>query len=627
MGARLHPAHVGAGSLCVGLAAANIFRSTSLRLAAAAAAVLLLCLAAERPLRLGLLALGFVLAGCWWGSVRLAALDHSVLASRIGTSEPALVEVTTPPRPGSFDVRARAKVLRYGSLRPNENVLLELPRGRLPPQGSILSTIALVQAPPGPEHGFDERTWLQHQGIQVVVRADGFRIVGRRRGLGGVADRLHAWLAGDSVVGLKGQRRAALNAIVLGESQGIDPGLLADYRASGLYHVLAVDGLKVTAVAGGAGGLAFLLGVGRALAELVALAAVAGYVLAVGAHPSVIRAAVAAALISLAWLTARQRDRWQALLVAAAALLVWNPYFLYDAGFQLSFAAVSSIFIVTPRVVRVLEGYPVPRRLAQLIAVSTACGLATAPVTWLQFHQVSLVTVPANVVGVPLIAEMLGLALLTAAVAPVAEPVARAMADVNGWGAAALNGWARLSGGVPFAQVTSGRSLALLLATCVLLFALWKNRELLAVGAALTLVVVLLRPGAGTQLSPGRASWTATPGALNPAVSQQNIRETICKSGWTSTVRPPTSYTNALKARQMRVYRRRGGLSDYQEDHLISLELGGDPTDPRNLWPEPYPRAGDVDGIENQLNAQVCSGELTLAEAQRRESILKHTAG
>jgi competence protein ComEC len=627
MPARLHPAHVVVGSACLGLAAANIFRFTSLRLAAAAAAALLLCLAAEGTARIYVAAAGLVLAGCWWGSVRLAALDQSVLAARVGTAEKALVEVTTPPRPGSFDVRARAKVLRFGPLRPNENVLLELPRGRTPPQGAILSAIALVEAPHGPEHGFDERTWLRHQGIEVVVRADRFRVVGRRGGLGGIADRLHGWLAGDSVVGLKGQRRAALNAIVLGETQGIDPVLLADYRASGLYHVLAVDGLKVTAVAGGAGALASLLGAGRILAELAALAAVAGYVLAVGAHPSVIRAAVAAALVSLAWLTARQRDRWQALLVAAAALLAWNPYFVHDAGFQLSFAAVSSIFVVTPRVVRRLEGYPVPRRLAQLIAVSTACGLATAPVTWLQFHQVSLVTIPANVVGVPIVAEMLGLALLTAAVAPAAEPVARAMAEVNGWGAAALNGWARISGGAPFAQVTSGRSLALVLATCALLFSLWKRRELLALAAAAVFVIALLRPAGSTQLSPQRASWTATPGALNPAVSQRNIRETICKSGWTRTIRPPTSYTNALKLKQMRTYRRAGGPADYQEDHLISLELGGDPSDPRNLWPEPYPRAGDVDGIENQLNAQVCSGQMTLADAQRRESVLKHTEG
>jgi Domain of unknown function (DUF4131) len=220
MVARLHPAHVAVGSLCVGLAGANVFRSSSLRLAAAASAALLVCVAAEGPVRLGLLALGLILAGCWWGSVRLSALDHSVLAPRIGTAERALVEVTTPPRAGSFDVRARAKVLSYGSLRPDESVLLELPRGRAPPQGSILSLVALVEAPHGPEHGFDERKWLRHQGIQVVVRADGFRVVGRRVGLGGLADRLHAWLSGESAVGLTGQRRAVLNAIVLARRRG-----------------------------------------------------------------------------------------------------------------------------------------------------------------------------------------------------------------------------------------------------------------------------------------------------------------------------------------------------------------------------------------------------------------------
>ena len=77
----------------------------------------------------------------------------------------------------------------------------------------------------------------------------------------------------------------------------------------------------------------------------------------------------------------------------------------------------------------------------------------------------------------------------------------------------------------------------------------------------------------------------------------------------------------------MRRYARAGDISAYQEDHLISLELGGAPTARRNLWPEPYPRASVVDGIENELNAAVCSGRMTLAEAQRRENELKHTAG
>jgi len=118
-----------------------------------------------------------------------------------------------------------------------------------------------------------------------------------------------------------------------------------------------------------------------------------------------------------------------------------------------------------------------------------------------------------------------------------------------------------------------------------------------------------------------------TPGVLNPDVRQATIATTICVQGWTRTVRPPTDYTNALKLRQMRVYGETGSPSGYQEDHLISLELGGHPTDPRNLWPEPYPRAAQVDVIENEWNNQVCSGSLTLAQAQIKESALKHSHG
>src|SRR5205085_9288700 len=112
-----------------------------------------------------------------------------------------------------------------------------------------------------------------------------------------------------------------------------------------------------------------------------------------------------------------------------------------------------------------------------------------------------------------------------------------------------------------------------------------------------------------------------------PLVTQATIDSTVCVQGWTKTVRPPTSYTDDLKLRQLREYRRIGPPSAYQEDHFISLELGGDPADPRNLWPEPYPRAAEVDRIENELNALVCNGKLSLAEAQRRESALKHTDG
>jgi hypothetical protein len=74
-----------------------------------------------------------------------------------------------------------------------------------------------------------------------------------------------------------------------------------------------------------------------------------------------------------------------------------------------------------------------------------------------------------------------------------------------------------------------------------------------------------------------------------------------------------------LKKQQIAAWGLPGATGDYEEDHLIGLELGGDPKDPRNLWPQPYsPLAGakQKDIVENYLRSQVCAGAMTLKEAQ-----------
>lgn len=152
-------------------------------------------------------------------------------------------------------------------------------------------------------------------------------------------------------------------------------------------------------------------------------------------------------------------------------------------------------------------------------------------------------------------------------------------------------------------------------------------RLLLCAGIALALLALVLRLEQQRAAPAVVADPVRTPGVLNADVTPATIAATICARGWTRTIRPPTAYTNALKLRQLRQYGLAGPPSGYQEDHLISLELGGHPTDPRNLWPEPYPRAAHVDTIENELNAQVCSGAISLDAAQRKESALKHTEG
>jgi hypothetical protein len=164
--------------------------------------------------------------------------------------------------------------------------------------------------------------------------------------------------------------------------------------------------------------------------------------------------------------------------------------------------------------------------------------------------------------------------------------------------------------------------------------------------AAGFLVAVALAPRA--QTDPSRPDPARTPGAVNAGVTAATMADTICNPHWsTRSIRPPSSYTTRLKRQQMRTLgytvsnplpeiptrngrgvrfdlslcvARSANAACYEEDHLISLEIGGHPTDPRNLWPEPWSgslNAHDKDRLENELHRQVCAGTITLEAAQQ----------
>ena len=130
---------------------------------------------------------------------------------------------------------------------------------------------------------------------------------------------------------------------------------------------------------------------------------------------------------------------------------------------------------------------------------------------------------------------------------------------------------------------------------------------------------------------------TCTPGAINTMVTQDNIQSTICASGYSSSIRPPESITEPAKYQSMTAYSAPGSASQYEYDHLVPLELGGS-SDTRNLWPEldsGSPSQFDSsdsygenakDGVEDRLNAAVCSGQVMLAAAQEAIAINWTTA-
>jgi competence protein ComEC len=405
-----------------------------------------------------------------------------------------------------------AEVRRFGGLVLRERVLLELPPERAPPQGAVLELRARPVAPRGPETGFDERAWLARRGVHVVVRGERPRLVGRRGGIGGVADRLRAHVETTLARGTSGERRRLLAGIVLGEDGGLEREVRDDFQASGLTHLLAVSGQNIAITAIGVVAVARVAGLGRLVGEGIAIAVVLAYALAVGWQPSVVRAAVAGVLASLAWIAARPRDRWHALATGALVLLAWMPSSALEPGFQLSFAAVAAIFVVLPRVARVPDAYPVPRGLWEVFVVAVACGLATAPIVWLHFGTIAIWTVPANVAAEPAMPPLIALSLAAAAIEPVLPGAATALAWLAGWCAAWIALVARVVADWPSAQAESPLVLAgagLLVVAVALVRRAPRYRRATAIAGLLS--VTLAFAAAGCALQP-RPSWTPPEG-------------------------------------------------------------------------------------------------------------------
>jgi hypothetical protein len=132
------------------------------------------------------------------------------------------------------------------------------------------------------------------------------------------------------------------------------------------------------------------------------------------------------------------------------------------------------------------------------------------------------------------------------------------------------------------------------------------------------IALCLALAASSAALASGAIPDASTPGAIDPAVTQANIRQTICVPGYSRTVWPPSWYTSKMKHRQLAA-EGIGRIRDFEEDHVIPLSVGGNPRDGRNLWPEPrfgVWNAEKKDQLEGVMHRKVCDGSISLRAAQ-----------
>ncbi|HSI96800.1 MAG TPA: DUF4131 domain-containing protein, partial [Gaiellaceae bacterium] len=169
-----------AASACAGLALSNWVSAGTGIVAAVALLSLVGVALLDGPGRVAALGLALAALGLGWGSLRLDAIEHSVLAAEVGESGSATVVVTGPARRTTWAVRAFGEMQEFRGTHLRERVLLVLPVGRSPPRGAVLEATVRIAEPRAAEGGFDERAWLARQGISVVARTSAWRQIGRR---------------------------------------------------------------------------------------------------------------------------------------------------------------------------------------------------------------------------------------------------------------------------------------------------------------------------------------------------------------------------------------------------------------------------------------------------------------
>jgi competence protein ComEC len=236
-----------------------------------------------------------------------------------------------------------------------------------------------------------------------------------------------------AVAVLPDQERGLLPGLVDGDTADLDPVLAERFRMAGLTHLIAVSGTNCSVVIG-----AVLLVLRRARARPWICAALGGavllmFVVVARPSPSVLRAALMAAITLVSLATGRPGAALPALSAVVLALLVWQPVLAGSASFTMSVLATAALIVLAPRWASALRRRRVPIGIAESIAVAAAAHVVSAPVVAAISGRVSLVAIPANVLAEPVVAAITVLGFAAALLAPAWLGAAQALAWLAGW--------------------------------------------------------------------------------------------------------------------------------------------------------------------------------------------------
>ena len=404
----------------------------------------------------------FAAGGVAISSLHAAAPDPLAELAALEPGEVVIVgRVASPPVPSSWGYRADIRVehLWYEGREVLRGGGVEVFAGDLGGVGvgdrvRVDGEISLPE--PGGDD-FDYARYLSTKRISAIVEATGVWPVNENPGwIGRVHRRTDVALG----YGLRPQEAAVVRGMVLGDRSLIPEDLEEAFQRSGITHVLAISGQHVAVLAA----VIYFALRAFALPATVRICAtlilIWLYILVAGAPPSAIRAGVVATFVLAARLFGRQISPLHFMTTMLAAVFAYNRLLVYNTGFQLSVAAVFGILLLRKPLKSLVEGtllrpFKKPGPISNLLSVSLAAQIATAPIVAAAFEEVSVIGALTNLVAVPLSGPILTLGLLGSILGNVTPALAYPLNASNGFLVTLLEWTARVASSFPFAPVTT----------------------------------------------------------------------------------------------------------------------------------------------------------------------------
>ena len=388
----------------------------------------------------------------------------------------AVVETMSAPRDGAQV--ATLRLIQEDGRQPPARLATTLPRYPAVQPGDTVRIDGQAQPRPDSPYG----AYLERIGVAGTLRSRTLELVPATEGPAAVLEGIRR-AAGERLAAVLPEPEAGLAAgILIGLRDRVDREVAAAFTTAGVSHVVAISGWNIAIVAAAVAAVAG--GLGRRRRSVATAVAIALYVAFAGASASVLRAGAMAGVVLLARESGRAGQAAAALGWAAFLLLLVDPAFAADAGFQLSTLATAGLIAwATPTTASLQRrtGGRVPRWITETLGVSLAAQLATLPIVVVAFGRIALIAPALNLVVVPLVAPVMAAGILALGggilVGLGAPDVVGSVLAVPAWvGLRTMIALVFAAAGVPYASVEVeppvgtllGASLVLLIAVIVL---------------------------------------------------------------------------------------------------------------------------------------------------------------